>query len=199
MVINRFLILLSSLTTVIIFTSCNRQVNDKPHAIENSYRVMLADEFVTQVISNFADSSRLDPKKTVISVNVKTDTYRTMIYIRHSSTHFEKYSRFPSHYTFVNGYLVLLYTDLNRFIKNELILDELMSVLDENDLDLIIEETVDDTPTWKVTKCENNISVINEAEEVELPCFLKLGVKDEQIVIEEENWFKELKKSRMPD
>ena len=197
-VITRFSIFFIRIVALVLCFSCNEKQKEESKMDQAlKYKVDLTDKFISEMILNYVDSNKLQPKKSVISLNIKTDTYRTVLYIRHSNIHLKKYSLFPSHYTFVGEYLVLLYSDINKFLKNEFIQDELIHVCENNDFDLSMSETLDDNPTWKVTKCEDHISITREADEIELPCFLKLGIKGEQIVIEEEEWFKDLKKSKL--
>jgi len=183
------------LLLVLSFLSCQRK-SSQDHVATRSYLVEIKDDFIVNSIKEYVKEYHLDSSTTIVSINVKTDTYRTSLYISHTQNDLNKFDRMPGRYTTMNGFLVLVYSDVDKFIAPTTIKEELASVILENGIRLRVTEGIDDTPSWKISKCDERITKELETEELELPCFLKLANVDGELKIVEESWFKELKDRR---
>jgi hypothetical protein len=177
------------------FLSCQDK-SRQDHAATRNYLIEIKDDFIVNSIEEYVKEYHLNNNTTIISINVKTDTYRTSLYISHTQNDLNKFDRMPGRYTMMNGFLVLVYSDVDKFIAPTSIKEELASVILESGIRLKVTEGIDDTPSWKISKCDEHITKELEADELELPCFLKLANVDGELKIVEESWFKELKDRR---
>lgn len=157
------------LISLALLTSCHKH-SDEPKE-NRTFLVELKDAFIVNTVRRYIGDTHLDSTKAILSVNVKTTSYDTSVYIRH----FEQRSfKSPTRYSLIDGFLVFIYTDVDRFIDNSLVSDEIESVILQRDIDLDTTLFIDDTPTLKISKCEGGILHEIEADEIELPCFLEI-------------------------
>lgn len=172
--ISRILILLS------ILGACN---NEKDyHAINltrSNFLVELENSFVKNTVIEYARENHLDTSNAIITVNVKTTSYDTSVYINHLIS--KDFKRYPTYYSFVDKYLVFLYTDVDRFIRNASIRDEVDGVIYQKNIMLDTAAMINDTPTLKISKCENKVLREFETDEIELPCFLQIIEEDGEL------------------
>jgi hypothetical protein len=161
--------------------------------ISDSYYVKINDAFILNSVLEYANENKIDSSKSLIGINIKTDTYRTSVYISHSIRDLSKYTRLPSYYTTIKNFVVLIYTDAGKFIETSSIKPELDALITRENISLDTVEMIEENPGWKFTKCEDRITKERETEEIELPCFLKLAAVDGKLEIVEQDWFKESK------
>ena len=179
------------LVFLLLFSSCQRESSQD--VTTKSYLVEIKDDFIVNSISEYVKDQHLSNNTTMISINIKTDTYRTSLYISHTQNDLSKFERMPGQYTIVEGFLVLVFSDVDKFIDRSSVKDELAGVIRQKGMELTPIEGIDDTPAWKISKCEGHITKELETEALELPCFLKLASLNGELRIIEEPWFIELK------
>lgn len=179
----------------VTLVSCNKKTepDSKLNGMQKSYLVQIENSFVLGTILEYAREHKVDSSKAIISINVKTDSYRTSVYISHTTIDINKFDILPSRYSLVENYLVLIYSDVDKFVNHPFIKDELNEVVLENQIGLDTAKTLYEVPTWKISKCEDRIVKQLETDEIELPCFYKIDEINGELKIVEENWFKELK------
>jgi hypothetical protein len=166
----------------------------------SSYHVTIKDEDVLATIKQFINERSLDSLRSIISLNVKTDTYRKNIYIGSILNQENLFGRSPSYYSITHGYLVFIYTDVEKFLDFDkiVIADEIKKIMASRKILLQSEETLSDVSSLKVSICEDgHITKIREADELEIPCFYKLAAENGKLVLEEQDWFKEKKRILM--
>jgi hypothetical protein len=175
--------------------SCNKKTESHSNlnGMLRNYMVQIESDFVFSTILEYAKEHKVDSSKAIISINVKTDSYRTSVYISHTTIDLNKFEILPGRYSLVENYLVLIYSDVDKFVKHPFIKDELKEVISENQIGLDTAETLYEVPTWKISKCEDRIVKQLETDEIELPCFYKIDEINGELKIVEEEWFKELK------
>lgn len=164
---------ISIVTCSVIFTACNQQTNDKNILnARSNFQVELENSFIKNTIIEYAKENRLDTANVIITINVKTTSYDTSVYINRIIA--EDFKRYPTYYSIVNDYLVFIYTDVDRFVSHPSIKDEIQSVIYQKNITLDTARMINDIPSMKISRCENNILREFEADELELPCFLEI-------------------------
>jgi hypothetical protein len=164
--------------------------------MQKNYLVKIEDSFVLSTILEYAKEHKVDSSKAIISINVKTDSYRTSVYISHTTIGLNKFEILPGRYSLVENYLVLIYSDVDKFVKHPIIKDELKEVVLEKQIRLDTAETLYEAPTWKISKCEDRIVKQLESDELDLPCFYRIDEVNGKLTIVEEDWFKELRQKK---
>jgi hypothetical protein len=159
--------------------------------VSENYYVKINDSFVVSSVRDYAKENKVDSLKSLIGINIKTDTYRTMVYVNHSIRDLNKYSRLPSYYTTIENYIVLIFTDADKFFKKSLIKAELEAVIERKNISLNKTEMIEESLGWKFTKCEDGVTKQLETEEIELPCFLRLAVVGGKVQVVEQELFKD--------
>jgi DNA polymerase elongation subunit (family B) len=164
---------ISIVTCLVILVGCKDQTSSKDISnVRSNFMVELENSFIKNTIKEYANENQLDTAKAIITVNVKTTTYDTAVYINRIIT--EHFQRYPTYYSIVDNYLVFIYTDIDRFVDNPSIKDEVHAVIYQKNIMLDTTIMINDTPTLKISRCANRVLREFEADELELPCFLEI-------------------------
>jgi hypothetical protein len=121
------------LVVCLIAASCKKESNQDYLAARNAL-VQINDDFIVNSVLDYVKEKRLSPTADLISIKVKTDTYRTSLYIRHTQNGLSEFERIPGQYAIIENFLVLVYSDIDQFINHPSVQEELESVIKEKGL-----------------------------------------------------------------
>ncbi len=96
--------------------------------------VQTHDRFVEQTLKDYIKENKLDAKSVVVSLTIKTSSYDTVLYL--NQIKYRGFDRFPSCYTFVDDFLIFIYSDADAFIQNESRKSEILSIMNSYKISL---------------------------------------------------------------
>ncbi len=144
---------------IAFFTGC--QYSNKSKAFTGSYKVELTDSLIISMIKDYAAENELKPHKDWVFFEISKQYDQDFITVSTANSEFGQYSPSPSFYSEVDGFLVVIYTDLNDHINLPKVKKELKefvksrNMILEDELGMII-----DPPIWRATRCNGeNVSI----------------------------------------
>ena len=195
----RFLTFLSKVGILVLcIFSCQKKEhgNDLPKEFYSNYQVTLADSMLSANVRDYIKSNKIDPKTTFITIRIENSRHRTRFYISHSIFVIDDSNDSAIGHTIIEESLVLIYSDIEQYIHNAKILDELRQVVKERKIKLLKKSLTFDPPIWNIVKCGDRVIKGANSLAYDLPCGIKLGIdrKANKFIIEEEEWLKEARK-----
>ena len=164
---------------LVLLSSCVKEESSTFEKRNSNFEIKFDNRFILGTIQSYAEDLDLDSSKSIISINLETNSYDTSLYI--NCIFGRDFKRMPSYYSIVNGYLVFIYTDVDQFFRNDQIGKEIRALMADRNILMDSSVVINDFPTFKISKCEGKVLKENDVDLIELPCYLKIVVEDGQL------------------
>ena len=177
-----------SIPILLLFFSCKEETSFDDKYRYSNYEITINDTLLTSAINEYVDFYKLNPETEYVNLNYGKE----MSLISKGISDFRTRTDLPMHHTMINGFLVLIHSDIENLEKDaqndrEIYYTKLAESLG---LNLDNREYSWHFPMWIYRSCGDNFELIKQAETdlkyFNLPCGYHLkfyGPKMDSLVL----------------
>lgn len=135
-------------------------------------RIDLGDLYNSKILE-YISENKLESTRSIIYVGLNEGTYRSKLLITQIRT--KRSLQSVSHYSKVNGHLVLIATDVDKYLQSNLLNKELWNLIKSMDIKLVEDKYSTYHPSiWRVITCGDTLLMQDNMALYEVPCGYKL-------------------------